>query len=63
MSGERDGRLDAARPDSWDVNISFYRASLCGDGGRVTSQQMSCGNNAVVEGLDVTLDDLAGLRR
>ena len=31
-------------------------------GGRVTSQQMSCGNNARVEGLDVTLDDLAGLR-
>ena len=31
-------------------------------GGRVTSQQMSCGNNARVEGLDVTLDDPAGLR-
>ena len=26
-SGERDGWLDAARPDSWDVNISFYQAS------------------------------------
>ena len=26
MSGERDGWLDAARPDSWDVNISFYQA-------------------------------------
>ena len=26
VSGERDGWLDAARPDSWDVNISFYRA-------------------------------------
>ena len=31
-------------------------------GGRVTSQQMSCGNDARVEGLDVTLDDPAGLR-
>ena len=26
VSGERDGWLDAARPDSWDVNISFYQA-------------------------------------
>ena len=30
-------------------------------GGRVTSQQMSCGNNARVKGLDVTLDDPADL--
>ena len=22
-SGKRDGQLDAVRPDSWDVNISF----------------------------------------
>ena len=34
-----------------------------GDGGRVALQHMACGNTAVVEGLDVTLDDLAGLRR
>ena len=27
-SGKRDGWLDVARPDSWDVNISFYQASL-----------------------------------
>ena len=26
VSGERDGWLDAARPNSWDVNISFYQA-------------------------------------
>ena len=31
-------------------------------GGRVTLQQMFCGNNARVEGLDVTLNDPAGLR-
>ena len=24
VSGERDGWLDVARPDFWDVNISFY---------------------------------------
>ena len=30
-------------------------------GGRITSQQMSCGNNARVEDLDVTLDNLASL--
>ena len=26
-SGERDGWLDVARPNSWNVNISFYQAS------------------------------------
>ena len=30
-------------------------------GGRVTSQQMFCGNNVRLEGLDVTLDDPADL--
>ena len=55
-SGKWDRRLDAARPDSLDVNISFYPSLPVGDGGRVALQHMAYGNIAVVEGLDVTLD-------
>ena len=58
-SGERDRRLDAAKPDSRDFNISFYPSLPVGDGGRVTLQHMACGNIAVIEGLDVTLDGSA----
>ena len=58
-SGKRDCQLDAARPDSRDVNISFYLSFSVGDGGRVALQHMACGNIAVVEGLDVTLDGSA----
>ena len=62
-SGKRDGQLDAVRPDFWDVNISFYPSLPVGDGGRVALQYMACSNIAVVEDVDVTLDDLVGLRR
>ena len=55
-SGERDRRLDAARPDFRDVNISFYPSLPVGNGGGVALQHMACGNIAVVEGLDVTLN-------
>ena len=34
-----------------------------GDGGKVASQHMACINIAVLDGLDVILDDLAGLHR
>ena len=50
--------LDTARLDSWDVDISFYQAVLAAE-----LHRMSCGNNARVEGLDVTLDDPAGCTR
>ena len=55
-SGKRDCRLDAARLDSRDVNISFYPSLPVGDGGKVALQHMACSNIVVVEGLDVTLD-------
>ena len=52
-SGERDRRLDA------DVNITFYPSFPVGDGDRVAFQHMACGNIAVVEGLNITLDGSA----
>ena len=58
-SGKRDSRLDAARLDSWDVNIGFYLSLPVGDGGRVALKHMACGDIAVVEGLDVALDGSA----
>ena len=58
-NGKRDYRLDAARPDSWDINISFYLSLPVGDGGKGALQYMACSNIAVVEGIDVTLDGWA----
>ena len=67
MSGERDGWLDAARPDSWDVNISFYRAFPVWWRPAFPVWRRPVfpvwWRRQKVEGLDVTLDDPAGVRR
>ena len=62
-SDEKDNWLDTVNPDSWDVNISFYSGFLVDDGSRVALQYMICGNLAVVKGLDITLNNLAGFHR
>ena len=47
-----------ARPDSWDIDISFYQAVRV-----VELHRNVCDNNTRVEGLDVTLVDPAGCMR
>lgn len=49
VDGERDDWLDTVTPNSCNVNISFYQAYEL--------------YNARVERLDMSLDDLASLRR
>ena len=54
LSGEKVGQLNAAGLKSWDVNISFNLSKL---------PSSNLNSSAKKEGLEVNLDDLAGLRR
>ena len=67
VSDERDGWLDAAKPDSWDVNISFYRAFSVWWRPAFPVWRRPVfpvwWRRQKVEGLDVTLDDPADVRR
>lgn len=47
------------KPDIKNINISFYPVFNY----KVTLQQLLCGNNIRIEGLNIILDDLASLYR